>query len=123
MPTFTMPAFCASAMTVASSWNCVVRSTCRCSSGWGLRCASFDRRFRSESRSISTSFRYIVPSASSAITIVSGFSSSSTVDACGRSILILWAINGAVIMKMINSTSMTSTSGIMLISAIGELFD
>jgi hypothetical protein len=31
----------------------------------------------------------------------------------------LCAISGAVIMKMISSTSMTSTSGIMLISAIG----
>jgi hypothetical protein len=31
----------------------------------------------------------------------------------------LWAISGAVIMKMISSTSITSTSGIMLISAIG----
>ena len=53
------------------------------------------------------------------MTMVSGFSSSSTVEAWGRSILILWASNGAVIMKMISSTSMTSTSGIMLISAIG----
>ncbi len=60
-----------------------------------------------------------MPSAISAMTIVSGFSSSSTVDACGRSILILWAMRGAVIMKMISSTSITSTSGIMLISAIG----
>jgi len=62
-------------------------------------------------RSTGTSFRNILPSPISAMTIVSGFSSSRTVDACGRSILILWAISGAVIMKMISSTSMTSTSG------------
>ena len=69
-----------------------------------------------------TSFRYIVPSGSSEITIVSGFSSSSTVEACGRSILILCASSGAVIMKMISSTSMTSTSGVVLISAIGVVW-
>src|SRR5687768_12330259 len=39
--------------------------------------------------------------------------------ASGSSILTLWAISGAVIMKMISSTSITSTRGVTLISAIG----
>ena len=38
---------------------------------------------------------------------------------CGRSTLILCANTGAVIMKMMSSTSSTSTSGVTLISAIG----
>src|SRR5581483_10262051 len=39
----------------------------------------------------------------------------------GRSILILCDSIGAVIMKMIRSTSITSTSGVTLISAMGPL--
>ncbi len=40
---------------------------------------------------------------------------------CGRSTWILCASTGAVIMKMISSTSITSTSGVTLISDIGPL--
>src|SRR5690606_41235240 len=40
-------------------------------------------------------------------------------SASGRSTWILWVISGAVIMKMISSTSITSTRGVTLISAIG----
>ena len=38
---------------------------------------------------------------------------------CGRSSLRLDVISGAVIMKMTSSTSMTSISGVMLMSLIG----
>src|SRR4029079_4916114 len=40
---------------------------------------------------------------------------------CGRSIGILCDSIGTVIMKMISSTSITSTSGVTLMSAIGPL--
>src|SRR5690606_7474493 len=40
---------------------------------------------------------------------------------CGRSTWILCASTGAVIMKMISSTSITSTNGVTLISDIGAL--
>ncbi len=45
-----------------------------------------------------------------------------SLDACGKSIRTAWVSNGAVIMKITSSTSMTSTSGIMLISAMGVVF-
>jgi len=39
--------------------------------------------------------------------------------ASGRSTLTLWDIRGAVMMKMISSTSITSTRGVTLMSAMG----
>src|SRR5687767_6599157 len=52
---------------------------------------------------------------------MSGLSGFLVAAACGRSIAILWVISGAVIMKMISSTSITSTIGVTLISDIGGL--
>src|SRR4051812_35492598 len=42
-------------------------------------------------------------------------------EALGRSIFTEWVSSGAVMMKITSSTSITSMSGIMLISAIGAL--
>jgi hypothetical protein len=50
-----------------------------------------------------------------------GFSGGGLSVGCGRSILILCDSIGTVIMKMINNTSITSTSGVTLMSAIGPL--
>src|SRR5574343_526623 len=50
---------------------------------------------------------------------VIGFSGVGVLAARGRSTLTECVISGAVMMKMISSTSITSTSGVMLISAVG----
>src|SRR5574343_2034804 len=50
---------------------------------------------------------------------VSGFSGVGVLAALGRSTLTWCVISGAVMMKMISRTSITSTSGVMLISAVG----
>jgi hypothetical protein len=51
--------------------------------------------------------------------MVSGFSADAGACACGRSRRIAWVSRGAVMMKITSSTSMTSTSGVVLISAMG----
>ena len=48
-----------------------------------------------------------------------GVSLGCAASVCGRSSLRLELISGAVIMKMTSSTSMTSISGVMLMSLIG----
>src|SRR5574343_1139091 len=50
---------------------------------------------------------------------VIGFSGVGVLAARGRSTLTECVISGAVMMKMMSSTSITSTSGVMLISAVG----
>src|SRR5574343_813550 len=50
---------------------------------------------------------------------VIGFSGVGVLAARGKSTLTECVISGAVMMKMMSSTSITSTSGVMLISAVG----
>src|SRR5690606_5350580 len=50
--------------------------------------------------------------------IVFGLTSLGTLSAWGRSIFTTWVSTGTVRIKMISNTSMTSTSGVMLISLI-----
>src|SRR5579875_244291 len=70
---------------------------------------------------ISPSFQYMVPSGSTARSIGGTSAGVGLVWglAFGRSILTLCDISGAVIMKMISNTSITSASGVTLISAPG----
>src|SRR3990167_7500153 len=51
---------------------------------------------------------------------VSGLISFGALSARGRSIFTEWVSTGTVMMKMISSTSMTSTSGVMLISLMAS---
>src|SRR3990167_10281155 len=51
---------------------------------------------------------------------VSGLISLGALSARGRSIFTEWVSTGTVMMKMISSTSMTSTSGVMLISLMAS---
>src|SRR5690606_37823198 len=90
--------------------------------GWGVFCASTDRRLSIKASVTGSSFQYTVPSASIAIVIggTSGANSSLRSRlASGSATWILCDMSGAVIMKMINNTSITSTNGVTLISAIG----
>src|SRR5690606_18583860 len=92
--------------------------TCGCGVFW----ASTDSRLSSNEAVIGSSFQNSLPSCVTANVIggTSGASCSrSATSASGNSTLTLCDIKGAVIMKMISSTSITSTSGVTLISAIG----
>src|SRR4051812_35040717 len=66
-------------------------------------------------------FQYTVPCASTASWMLSGLVRLGWLDALGRSILTECVRRGAVMMKITSRTSITSISGIMLISAIGAL--
>src|SRR5690606_28375660 len=119
-PILTMPALLALAMTVAINWYCVVFSARICSSGCGFFCAATRSWADSMASVINSSFQYRSPVSFTARSIGSGGLVSTVLGfACGRSMRILWVINGAVIMKMISSTNITSTRGVTLISAIG----
>ena len=64
-------------------------------------------------------FQYSLPSPAIDSVIVSGFSCAVGDCALGKSSLIACVSSGAVMMKMTSSTSITSTSGVVFISAIG----
>ncbi len=68
-----------------------------------------------------SSFQKIAPEASIDSVIVSGLSALALACALGRSSLIECVSSGAVMMKITSSTSITSTSGVVLISDIGWL--
>ena len=61
----------------------------------------------------------MLPSASTAMLMFSGLVCVGMLAAFGRSTFTDCVITGIVIRKMISSTSITSTSGVMLISDIG----
>jgi hypothetical protein len=74
--------------------------------------------FATRQRRLTSAFQYTVPSAWIDSWIVSGLTAFGWLDACGRSTLTACVIMGAVMMKITSSTSITSISGIMLISAL-----
>src|SRR5690606_2882628 len=100
----------------------VVRSPRTLICGCGTFWASTESLLSSRSLVIGSSFQYSAPDDSIA-RVIGGTSGASWLrwltSASGRSTWILWVISGAVIMKMISSTSITSTRGVTLISAIG----
>src|SRR5688500_1054918 len=116
-----MPCAWAMRTTSATVRYLVVRSPRTLIAGCGVFCASTERRLSSWPSEIGWSFQNMLPSWVTAsviggVFLLSGFSAS---VACGSSTLTLCDINGAVIMKMMSSTSITSTRGVTLISAIG----
>src|SRR5690554_826100 len=117
-----MPCAWATSITSRTKRYLVVLSPRTLICGCGVFCASTESRLSSSPASMGSSFQYNEPSASIARVIggTSGaISSFRSRLASGRSTWILCDINGAVIMKMIRSTSITSTSGVTLMSAIG----
>src|SRR5215475_1503948 len=93
-----------------------------CTSGCGsLRAAATSRACRA-GRSTGSPFQNIVLVVLMASWTFSGLVRFGWLDTLGRSILTACVSNGAVMMKMTSSTSITSISGIMLISAIGRAF-
>src|SRR5690349_19172953 len=115
---------CAWAMSTTSRMlrYLVTLSPRRFTSGCGVFCASTDSWLSSRSLVMGASFQYSEPS-SLTVTVTGGVGGTSSGLwsrlACGSSTLILCDIRGAVIMKMISSTSITSTRGVTLISDIG----
>src|SRR5690242_8789470 len=61
----------------------------------------------------------MAPWASMESVTVSGFSGAAAPAACGRSSLMEWVKSGAVMMKITSNTSITSTMGVTLMSAMG----
>src|SRR5215470_10173142 len=93
-----------------------------CTSGCGsLRAAATSRSCRA-GRSSGSPFQNTEPAASMASWTFSGLVRFGWLATLGRSILTACVSNGAVMMKMTSSISITSISGIMLISAIGRAF-
>src|SRR4249919_4349134 len=122
-PTLRMPWACAVATTSEIVRYLVVSSPRMLTSGCGVFCASTASWLSSSSRVTAESFQYSLPS-SVTVTVIGGtggtFSSVRLSRlACGNSTLILCDISGAVIMKMMSRTSITSTRGVTLISDIG----
>jgi hypothetical protein len=76
-------------------------------------------RSRHFGASTASPFQYTMPSWSMASWMLSGLVRLTSLDALGRSTFTAWVSSGAVMMKITRRTSMTSISGIMLISAIG----
>ena len=76
-------------------------------------------RSRHSGASTTSPFQYTTPSRSIASCTLSGLVWLAWLEALGRSTLTACVSSGAVMMKMTSSTSITSISGIMLISAIG----
>ena len=68
------------------------------------------------------SFQYSLPAASMPRVMVSGFSGAGLDCAVGRSSFRAWVNMGAVMMKITSRTSITSTIGVTLMSAIGAEF-
>src|SRR6478735_973683 len=121
-PIFVMPAFFASAITVATCWYFAVLSAWICSSGCGFLCEVTRSCACSAASVIGSSFQYSWPDVLTPSVIGSGGLSGGGLSVgWGRSILILCDSIGTVIMKMISSTSITSTSGVTFMSDIGPL--
>src|SRR5262245_10057093 len=76
-------------------------------------------RERQPWRSSVSPFQNTCPSASIATCTLSGLVTFGALEALGRSTFTACVSSGAVMMKITSSTSITSISGIMLISAIG----
>jgi hypothetical protein len=79
-------------------------------------------RERQPERSTASPFQYTTPPSSIASWTLSGLVWFAWLEAFGRSTFTAWVSSGAVMMKITSSTSITSMSGIMLISAIGASF-
>src|SRR5688572_8834731 len=90
-----------------------------CTSGCGCCAATASMRERQPDLSSTSPFQYTPPPASIASCTFSGLVMFGSELALGRSTFTAWVSSGAVMMKMTSSTSITSMSGIMLISAIG----
>src|SRR5688572_18271696 len=120
-PTLRMPWACAIFTTSLTIRYLVVWSPRTLTCGCGVFWASIERRLSSRSRVIGSSFQYNEPFSWIA-TVIGGIFASlvfSSRLASGSLTWILCVISGAVIMKMINNTNITSTRGVTLISAIG----
>src|SRR4249919_3810473 len=117
-----MPCNCAVFTTSATMRYFVVASPRMFTSGCGVACAATDNWLSSWSWVTGASFQYSVPS-SLTVTVTGGaggtLSGRWSRLALGSSTLILCVIRGAVIMKMMSRTSITSTRGVTLISDIG----
>ncbi|CAJ8126647.1 Uncharacterised protein [Burkholderia pseudomallei] len=95
------------------------RAARRCSSGSWPAAAASRNRAASASSATGASFQYSLPAASIDTVIVSGVSRAGAAATFGKSSRIACVKSGAVMMKMTSSTSITSMSGVMLMSAIG----
>src|SRR5207342_2318102 len=121
-PTLAMPCCWATFTTSLTIRYLVVLSPRTLTSGCGVFCASTDSWLSSWSRGTGASFQYRWPS-SCTVTVIGGVGGTASGRlsrfACGSSTLILCDISGAVIMKMMSKTNITSTRGVTLISDIG----
>src|SRR6185437_4823386 len=85
-----------------------------CTSGCGFFCDSTLSLFSNSSLLICPRFQYTSPSLVTARLMFSGLVFKTRFFSTGRLILTLLTTTGLVMRKMINSTSMTSTSGVVL---------
>src|SRR3954468_19904587 len=86
-----------------------------CTSGCGWRTATSFNRRKSCASSTNWLFQKTMPSGSTAMTMFSGFVCVGRLRSRGRSTGTFCTTTGMVMRKMISSTSITSTSGVVLI--------
>src|SRR5438132_3168595 len=86
-----------------------------CTSGCGFITAISFKRRRSWASSTNWLFQNVLPSRSTAMTMFSGLVCVGRLRSRGSSTGTFWITTGMVIRKMISSTSITSTSGVVLI--------
>ncbi len=93
-----------------------------CSSGWGFSTAACLMSSRSSPRSLTPlPFQYICPLASTSTTTFSGFVCVGMFTAVGSLVTIVFEITGIVIRKIMSNTSITSTSGVVLIVELSSV--
>src|SRR5437868_1106217 len=86
-----------------------------CTSGWGVFTAISFRRAKSCGSSTNWLFQKRLPSRSTAMTMFSGLVCVGRLRSFGRSSAMFWTTTGMVMRKMMSRTSITSTSGVVLI--------
>src|SRR6185503_6730972 len=91
-----------------------------CTSGCGFFTATSFKREKSSPSSTNWLFQNTLPSRSTAITMFSGLVCVGRFLSFGRSSAMLWITTGIVIRKMISRTSITSTSGVVLICELSS---